>query len=134
MSFLNVDLEIGARARTPLAPLLTVLEASLFELFRGRLGGRYRAHFEITGQTRDASATIRALAAVIEGLAPGPRRAWNAATLRDFNVGVELERGPGSTELAIEADAVRRVAALGGRIVFTASPAAPAKKPRIKKP
>jgi hypothetical protein len=40
--------------------------------------------------------------------------------LRDFNVGVELEPGVRSIELAIDADAIRRVAALKGRIAFTA--------------
>jgi len=40
--------------------------------------------------------------------------------MRDFNIGVELARGVRSIELAIDPDAIRRVAALGGRIAFTA--------------
>ena len=118
--FLNVDLEIGARSRTRLAPLLDVLDGQLFELFAGRLRSLYRVHYETKGCARDASATIRELVAVIEGLGPPARRAWDAAVMRDFNVGAELERGVRSVDLAIEPDVVRQVAGLGGRIVFTA--------------
>lgn len=118
--FLNIDLELGARTRTALAPLLAALDGELFELFRGRLGGQYRAHYELAGGARDATATLRALLAVIEGLPPSARRAWDRAARRDFNVGVELARGVRSVELAIDADAIRRVAALGGRLAFTA--------------
>lgn len=133
--FLNVDLEVGAPTRARLAPLVTALESNLFELFRGRIKTLYRAHFELSGCTRDASGTIHALAATIEALAPRARRAWNAAAVRDFNIGVELERGVKSIELAIDDAAVRRVSALGGRIVFTAYQAAamkPAKPARTR--
>ena len=118
--FLNVDLEVGAPSRAQLAPLLEAFEGKLFELFRGRIGRLYRGHFEISGCTRGASATIHELAANIESLKPSARRAWKAATVRDFNIGVELARGVKHIELAIDPDAVRRVAALGGRIAFTA--------------
>ena len=119
-AFLNVDLEVGARTRAALAPLLAALESSMFELFRGRLRGLYRAHFEITGCAGDASATIHSLADTIEALRPTARRAWRAAAVRDFNVGVELARGVRNVELVVDADAVQRVAALEGRIVITA--------------
>ena len=118
--FLNVDLEIGARTRAGLEPLLAALEGDMLELFRGRLRGLYRAHFETNICARDASSTIRALADVIEALRPAARRAWNAAPLRDFNVGIELALGVRNIELVVDLDAVQRVAALGGRIVITA--------------
>ena len=118
--FLNVDLEVGARTRARILPLVTSLDHTLFELYRGRIGSHYRAHYEVRGCTRDATSTILELAAAIEVLAPRARRAWNAATVRDFNIGVELERSVKSIELAIDDTALRRVVALGGRIVFTA--------------
>lgn len=127
--FLNVDLEIGARSRSRLAPLLDALDGQLFELFAGRIRSLYRVHFETQGCARDASATIRELVAVIEALGAPARRAWDAATLRDFNVGAELERGVRAIELAIEPDVVRQVAALGGRIVFTAYQVAAMRRP-----
>lgn len=49
---------------------------------------------------------------------PG-RRAWRAADVRDFDVGVELADGEQRLTTVVEPAAVRRVAALGGRIAFT---------------
>ena len=118
--FLNVDLEVGARARAQLTPLVEALEGTLFELWRGRIRGLYRAHYEVSSCVRNASATLHALASAIDALTPRARRSWNAASLRDFNIGVELARGVKNIELALDPEAVSRVSALGGRIVFTA--------------
>jgi hypothetical protein len=77
--------------------------------------------------SRDGSAAntaftrvIQELGDVIEAFPRSARRAWNDAVVRDFNIGVELAPGANSVELAIAADAVKRVATLGGRISFTA--------------
>ncbi len=118
--FLNVDLEVGARARAQLTPLVEALEGALFELWRGRIRGLYRAHYEVSGCVRNASAAIHTLASAIEALSPQARRSWHAASMRDFNIGVELARGVKNIELALDPEAVSRVSALGGRIVFTA--------------
>ena len=118
--FLNVDLEIGARTRAQLAPLLEAVDGRLFELFRGRLGRLYRAHFEPTGCAADASTAIHELADAIERLGARARRAWASAAMRDFNIGLELEPGVRNIELAIDPEAVRRVADLEGRIAVTA--------------
>jgi uncharacterized protein YukE len=120
VGFLNVDLEVGARTRSQLAPLLDAFEGKLFELFRGRIRGLYRAHYESIGCGRDASATIRDLVASIEALDRPARRAWDGAAMRDFNIGVELGRGVRSVELAIDREVIQQVAAFGGRIAFTA--------------
>lgn len=118
--FLNVDLEVGARTRAEIMPLLDAFASKLFELYRGRLGRLYCGHYEVSGCARDASSTIHALSATVESLPRRARRAWNAAHTRDFNIGVELERGVKNIELALDRDAVDRVSALGGRLVFTA--------------
>lgn len=127
--FINVDLEIGARTRAQLAPLIEQCKETLFELHVGRIRGLYHAHYESNGPSsirrkgRPAptpSAVIHELADAIERLDPAGRRAWNAASMRDFNVGIDIARGVWMSEHYIEADAVRRVAALGGRLVFTA--------------
>jgi hypothetical protein len=91
--FLNVDLEVGARLRAPLMPLLAALDGKLFELFRGRLRSLYRAHYQTRSCGRNATTTIHDIAAVIEALDPPVRRVWDAATMRDFNIGIELARG-----------------------------------------
>ncbi len=119
-AFLNVDLELGARTAARLAPLVEELSEKLHELFRGPMRGLYRAHYEGSFQAATASATIRRLVRVIDGMSPAAKRAWRAARVRDFNVGVELSPGARAIELAIDADAVKQVAELGARLAFTA--------------
>lgn len=124
--FCNVDLEIGARSRAQLEPIIEQFEGRLFEMYLGRIRGLYRAHYESTGRSSirgrhryNPTTVIHELADVIEGLDATARRAWKAAAMRDFNVGVEVARGVWGAEHVIDPDAVRRVAALQGRIVFT---------------
>jgi hypothetical protein len=120
--FLNVDLEIGARSRARLLPIIEQVADQLFEMYIGRIRGLYCACYELigpNGRRYNPSAVIHGLADVIEGLNASGRRAWNAASKRDFNIGVELNRGISMTEHTVDDDAVRRVAALKGRIVFT---------------
>lgn len=124
--FCNVDLEIGARSRALLAPIMEQFEGQLLEMHTGRIRGLYRAHYESAGRSSirgrrrcNPTTVIHELADVIEGLTATARRAWKAAALRDFNVGVEVARGVWGAEHVIEPDAVCRVAALRGRIVFT---------------
>ena len=119
--FLNVDLEVAARTRAQLAPLVAELDAKLLSLWRGRMKSSYLVTYEaLKHPLRDATATIHELARVIESLSVSGRRAWRAAARRDFDVGVELARGDRMLATIVEPEAVRRVAALGGRIVFTA--------------
>ena len=126
--FLNVDLEIGARTRARLAPLIEQLDEALLQLHAGRVRGLYRASYEhLRASIRrkglpapTPSAVIHGLADAIDRLDTAGRRAWNAASVRDFNVGVEIPRRVWVVEHGLEADAIRRVAALRGRIVFTA--------------
>jgi hypothetical protein len=116
--FLNVDLQIGARTRAQLALLIEVLNSELFEMFVGRIRGLYHAHYETCGpssiegrlRSRNATVVIHELADVIEGLNASARRAWSAAAIRDFNVGVEVARGVWTVAHTVEADAVRRPA------------------------
>ena len=131
--FINVDLEIGARTRAQLAPLIEQLTGKLFEMHVGRIRGLYHANYESHGPSsirrkgRPAptpSAVIHELADAIDRLNAAGRRAWNAASIRDFNVGVDIARGVWMSEHNIEADAVSRIAALRGRVVFTAYQAA----------
>lgn len=133
--FCNVDLEIGARSRAQLAPIIEQFEGRLFEMYRGRIRGLYRAHYEsagcssIRGRCRyNPTTVIHQLADVIEGLDTTARRAWKAAAMRDFNIGVEVARRVWGAEHVIEPDAVRRVAVLEGRIVFTVYQPAPSKQ------
>lgn len=132
--FLNVDLEIGARTRAQLAPLIDGLQGKLFELFCGRIRGIYRAHYEVSGcGPRNASDSMRELVTAIEALDASGRRAWDTAALREFNIGVALARGVRSVELAIDPEVISRVAAIGERIAFTAYQVAAIPRGRLAK-
>jgi hypothetical protein len=101
--------------------LIDELRGRLFELYVGRVRSLYRAHYELIGcAAPTADATINALAGTIERLKPAARRAWNRASMREFNIGVELGGGVPSIEHAIRAATLRRVVSLGGTIAFTA--------------
>lgn len=117
--FLNVDLELAARTQAPLTTLAAALSGKLGELFRGRIGPGYRLHLEGAGGPT-ANHAMRGLLSVIERLDARGSDAWNALAMRDFNIGVELAPGVNNIEFALDADVVARVAALRGRIAFTA--------------
>lgn len=118
--FLNVDLEVGARTRTALAPLIAALDGALCPLFCGRVGRLYRATYEINGHAAEVNATIHALVDVIEQLDARALRAWKSAPVRELDIGVELAPDVHSIKLALDPSAVARVVSVGGTIVFTA--------------
>lgn len=119
--FKNVDLEIGAPTLEALAPIVAALDGTMIQLFHGRLEhlGEFRAHYEILCG-REVNDVLSQLAKAIEGFEPAPRAAWDAAATRDFNIGVELERGVKTIEFALDPDVVRRIIDIGGRIAITA--------------
>lgn len=132
--FINVDLEVGTRTRGDLDALVEAFDGELVELFRGRIGRLHRATFEAHAvRLVTPSATIHALADVIEALRGDARRAWQAAAVRDFDVGVDIARGQWISTWTIDADAVARVAKLGGRIVFTAYQEAAIRQTKTKR-
>lgn len=115
-----MDLELGASTRSALEPAMVAIENRMVEIFRGRMRGQYRAHYELAEVGHDASSTIERLADVVESLRGRARSAWLAAARRDFNIGVEILGGQRSIELALDSTVLRRVIELGGRVVFTA--------------
>ncbi len=128
--FLNVDLEVAARSRAKIAPLLEAFDREMVGLYQGRERSLYLATYEVISvRAKTPSATIHALASVVDSLDAAGRRAWRAARKRNFDVGVEIAPRQWTSVWTIEPDAVKRVAALGGRIVFTAYLLAAMKRP-----
>jgi hypothetical protein len=124
--YVNVDLEIGSTRKLDL--LAGELDRKLFLLYRGRYGGLYRAHYETRSMraSRTPTGTIMALVRVLKRLSPAAQRSWRAARVRDFNIGFQAAAEPRVLEAAVDAEAVKEVAALGGRIVITMyAPVAP---------
>jgi hypothetical protein len=125
--FLNVDLDIAGRARA-MGPLFQVLEARLICVSTYPVRGLRRASYESRRAASSVEATLRAMLDVIERLDPGGRRAWEAARVRDFNVGLQAGRVPHATEFAVTPATLARIAALEARLVITVY--APFPRPR----
>ncbi len=110
------------------APLLYALEQRAACLHKSTNRGRSRASYESIHYARTVELTLRALVDLLERLPPPCRRAWRAARVRDFNVGLQAGRLPHSCEFVLEPTTVERVARLGGRVVVTVY--APFPRPR----
>lgn len=115
--FLNVDLDIYSKR--DLQPLVTALGAKVIVLHAGRDRRTHRAHLELARPTKTADSTIRGFCALIEALPPVARDLWNAAKVRDFNIGVQTEMQPFSTQFALAPETLTATCGLGARIVFT---------------
>ena len=115
--FLNVDLDLFSRQN--LQPLLSALGSKIVVLHAGRHGRTYRAHVELARSPKSADTAIRRFAALIRALPRSERRLWDAATIRDFNIGVQAAMRPHSHEIPLAGKTIDLVAALKARIVIT---------------
>jgi hypothetical protein len=115
--FINVDLDIYSKSN--LQPLLAVLGKKVCVLYAGRDKRTYSAHLELTRITGSADAAIRAFCALVQALPRAERDLWNAAKVREFNIGVQAAMRPFSYEMVLAAETVKTAAEVGARIVFT---------------
>jgi hypothetical protein len=115
--FLNVDLDIYSKA--DLQPLVAALGKKVMVLYVGRIKQTHSAHLELTKITKSADTTIRGFCSLIETLPRMERDLWNAAKVRDFNIGVQAGTEPLSTEFALATETLRAAHKLGARIIFT---------------
>src|SRR5690349_20880128 len=84
--FLNVDLVV--LSRRDVAPLVAGLAPRAFDLGVQRRGRWYFVAFELSREAGAPDAAVRRLAAAVAALRGAAREVWNAATQRDFDVGV----------------------------------------------
>jgi hypothetical protein len=124
--FINVDLDIYSKSN--LQPLLAVLGKKVCVLYAGRDKRTYSAHLELTRITGSADAAIRAFCALVQSLPGAERDLWNAAKVREFNIGVQAAMRPFSYETVLVAETVKAAAAVGARIGFTVY--APEERPK----
>jgi hypothetical protein len=117
--FLNVDLDIYSKY--DLQPLVTAMGDKVFVLYVGRYKRTYRAHLELPGSglSKSPDSTLRKYCALIRTLPRAAVELWNAAKVRDFNVGVQAWTQPNSFEIAIAPETVRAASEVNARIVFT---------------
>jgi hypothetical protein len=115
--FLNVDLDICSSR--DLQALVTALGQKVMVLYVGRIRRTHRAHLELAKSTKTADAAIRGFCALIEALPKVERHLWNAARVRDFNIGVQAGAQPLFCEFILAAETLKAAYELGARIVFT---------------
>jgi len=114
---LNVDLDIYSRFN--LEPLVAALASKVFVLYIGRPRRTYEAHLELSVHPKSADAAIRRFAALIRSLPKAPRKLWDTAKIRDFNIGVQVAMAPFSSVTLLAHGTVQAAADLKARIVFT---------------
>ena len=125
-AFLAVDLDIVSTRS--LQPLVDAFGRSVIVNYVGREGRRHTAHLGLGLFRHSADAVIRAWVRRVEKLPPPARRLWDAALAREFNIGIQAGLKPFSHQLRIEAETVRQLARVNGRIgVTTYAPARPAR-------
>lgn len=129
--FINVDFDI--RSKSDLGPLLAALGEQVCASCN-KLGPRtYWVHGDLSSAPESADAAIRSLSSLINELPPTPRKLWDKATTREFDIGVEAAMQPFCYEMVLSAEAVDAAAKLNARIRFTVyAPQSPKKIVRGK--
>jgi hypothetical protein len=117
--FLNVDLDL--HSKFDLQPLVAAMGRKVLVLHIGRYKRTYRAHLELAGSglSESADSTVRRFCALIKTLPGAAFAVWNAAKVRDFNIGVQAGTQPNSYEIALAPETVSAVSEVNARIVLT---------------
>jgi len=117
--FENVDLDLSSKR--DLSPLISALHAQVILLHAGRRGrgGSFWARLELAKQPRTCDQALRRFATLLKRLPPAARRTWNGATLREFNIGVQVGRQPYASEFVVSPDTVIQIARLRARLRIT---------------
>jgi len=77
---------------------------------------------EISGlgsYSKSADSTIRGFCALIRTLPKAARKLWNAAKVRDFNIGVQAVMQPYWYEIALAPETAKAASGVNARIVLT---------------
>jgi hypothetical protein len=115
--FRNVDLDIYSTS--DVQPIVTALGEAVIVLHVGRTKRTYGAHLELVKLTKTADKTIQEFCSLLKSLPRAERQRWNAAKIRDFNIGVQAGTQPFCTEFALASETIRATSELGARIVFS---------------
>ena len=116
-TFLNVDLDIWSRA--PLDGLVAAFGKKVVVLSVGKEGKQHSAHLELGVSPGNADRTIRRFVSLVNSLPRSPRKMWDAARIRQLNVGVQAGTTPRAYELGLRPATVEAVARIGAQIAFT---------------
>ncbi len=116
--FLNVDVDLyGVVDR---AALLRGFGEAIVVLHEGGDAGGPDISFELSGpDVRTLTGTIAELIALVRALPDDARAAWNAATRRVFDIGIQSGRAPHSTHWSIDANVLTALGEINADVVIT---------------
>ena len=124
-TFLNVDLDV--RSAQPLASLADALGTALIPLHTGRRGRRHWLRLALVRDPADPSTAILRFCRLVARL-PGPaRKVWDAAGIREFDIGLQAGSRLRASEWVVTARALREAADVGACIRLTVYRARPAR-------
>jgi hypothetical protein len=125
--YLNTDLDL--KSDHDLDPVVAALStrgvAALYPAqFAGERGG-WGVTFESATSTMSAEPEVdlAVLLAAVEALPPAARAAWDAATLREFNLGYDCGDEPWAFNNGLSVATLRRIAGAGATLRITMYPA-----------
>ena len=116
--FLNVDVELfGDFDR---AALLAGFGSAVDVLYDGdQLCGGPTLSFELSTARPELPHLASQLVALVRALPEDARAAWDMATRRVFNIGIQAGREPHSTEWTLPADVLAELVEVGGAVTLT---------------
>ena len=122
IGYLNTDLDL--RAAKDLAPLAAALEAlGVHPLFPpSNEGAESCVTLETDDYHREPETTMTAMLAAIESLDGEAGAAWEACTLREFNIGYDCGDRPWAFNTGLSNRTLRRLAAAGATLRITLYP------------
>ena len=115
--FLNVDLVIYSKS--DLQPLVDAMGTKVLVLYVGRHKRTYNAYLEVSKLTRSPEFAIREFCRLIQKLPPTPRKLWDGAKMRMFDIGIDFEP-KGTYWFEISAKTVAEVAKVNAIVAVTA--------------
>jgi len=123
--FLNVDLDIFST--WDLQALVTALGDKVDVLHVGRYKRTYETHLELASYKppKNPDRAIRDFCKLIRQLPSAAREVWDAAKIRQFNIGIAKGTEPPTHWFAIESETIKAAAEVNARIALTIYPPYP---------
>jgi hypothetical protein len=119
--FMNVDLDVWSSQ--DLRPLTEAMEPHVFSFERPP----GQASFEVNDPApNDPELVIREFIRIVKSLPPAARAAWDGASKRVFDIGLQSGRQPPGMSYGIGAETLQEAADLKTDLVITLYPADPA--------
>lgn len=124
--YLNTDLDL--KSPRELGPLVAALSRrGVYSLHGSQVVGEcgersVTCEADTSGSSAEPEADLVVMLAAIEALSPDARAAWDACTLREFNIGYDCGDRPWAFNNGLSNATLRRIAEVGGTLRITIYP------------